>query len=165
MTPGEECLFLCLILFDTALRMSFLNSRPSHMQVHNSDIPLPPSSTIASAVDDPGLSVSCRAYVSLCQLSEIVATLQNEICTVKSQEKQRRVKLDGLAALEKEVLELAIQWKSEITGDEERKPGVSKYPTMLRFVSSLFISFCFMRFAASPSHVLPLHASADIHRN
>ena len=106
--------------------MSFLNSRPSHMQVHNSDIPLPSSSTIASAVDDPSLSVSCRAYVSLCQLSETVATLQNEICTVKSQEKQKRAKLDELATMEKEVLELAMQWKSEITSDEEKKPGVSK---------------------------------------
>ena len=78
-------------------------------------------------MDNPSLAMSCQAYSSLCRLSETVATLQNEICTVKSQEKQRQAKLDEIVILENETQELALQWKSEITSSEEKKPGVSKY--------------------------------------
>ncbi|THH04722.1 hypothetical protein EW145_g5306 [Phellinidium pouzarii] len=104
--------------------MSFLNSRPSHMQVHNTDIPLPSTSSLTSAFDNPNLGLSCRAFSSLCCLADIVARLQNEICTIKSQEKLKEVKLQEVASLERNTNDLVFKWRKEIANPTERQPGV-----------------------------------------
>ncbi|KAI5124356.1 hypothetical protein M0805_008963 [Coniferiporia weirii] len=104
--------------------MSFLNSRPSHMQVHNTDIPLPSASSLSTAVENPNMARSCQAFSSLCRLAEIVARLQNEICTIKSQEKPKHAKLEEVAALERETSDLAFKWRDTIARPAERQPGV-----------------------------------------
>ena len=97
------------------------------MQIHNSDIPLPSPKSLESAVDNPSYSISCQAFSALCRLSEIVACLQNEICTIKSQKKQKQVKLSEIAALERETGELAKKWQDQYANQGDRKPGVREY--------------------------------------
>ncbi|KAH8117263.1 hypothetical protein DFH11DRAFT_1504359, partial [Phellopilus nigrolimitatus] len=104
--------------------MSFLNSRPSHVQVHNSDIPLPSAPSLATAIDSASLTRSAEAFSSLCCLSEIVAKLQNEIATIKSQEKSKQDKLYDVADLEEQTSQVAMLWRDEISSHTQREPGV-----------------------------------------
>ena len=96
------------------------------MQKHNSATPLPSPKSLESAVDNPKLAISCQAFSGLCRLSDIVACLQNEICTIKSQKKQRHIKLNEIAALERETDELAKKWQDQNANRGDRKPGVRK---------------------------------------
>lgn len=107
--------------------MSFLNSRPSHMQIHNTDIPLPSLASITSAVDNQNSAICGEAFWSLCRLAELVGRLQDEICTIKSQEKPKEVKLKELASLENETKELENKWEGHIVGHGDRQTGVRKF--------------------------------------
>lgn len=107
--------------------MSFLNSRPSHIQAGNSNVPLPSLTSLVSSLGDARLIKSARAFLSTCRLSQIVAQLQVKICTVRGQEKTRQDKVAFVISLENAMWDFALEWSDDASAGQIRKPGVSKY--------------------------------------
>lgn len=94
------------------------------MQIHNTDIPLPSLASITSAVDNQNSAICGDAFWSLCRLAELVGRLQDEICTIKSQEKAKQVKLKELAVIENETRELERKWESHVARHGDLQTGV-----------------------------------------
>lgn len=104
-----------------------MNSRPSHIQIHNTDIPLPSVASITSAMDNQNSAICGEAFWSLCRLAELVGRLQDEICTIKSQEKPKHERLKVLATLENETKDLEKKWELNISGQGDRQTGVREF--------------------------------------
>ncbi|KAJ6519595.1 hypothetical protein C8R45DRAFT_27475 [Mycena sanguinolenta] len=63
--------------------ISFLNSRPSHIQVENHSTPLPDIRS-ASPSNSSDTACSLPSFVFLCRLSMLCSRLQSQVCTLAS---------------------------------------------------------------------------------
>ncbi|KAI5474756.1 transcriptional activator protein DAL81 [Pseudohyphozyma bogoriensis] len=106
-------LWWCLRIHDAW--SSFLNSRPSHLQIGNTSTPLPPSPSEPS--NNPTLPVS-PAFYYLCRLAVVVARMQSEISTI---DKLKMAKLGYPTVLK--VVETELEALTEETRDLLRPVG------------------------------------------
>lgn len=106
-----------------------VNSRPSHMQTHNSTIPLPDKGamldaacTFASASSDSSL-----AFLTMCELSSLVHRLQRTCCTLGSVNRSSSARKDDIKTLYADSTELMTSWSRHIAGSRGRVTGVSEW--------------------------------------
>ncbi|WVQ81389.1 hypothetical protein IAT38_003513 [Cryptococcus sp. DSM 104549] len=121
----------CLAIHDAW--MSFLNSRPCHIQAYNSTVPLPslPSVLVASCSYGSASSESSKSFIASCKLSKLVCRLQAEVGTLGAvsgrpvADRKSEVKeLSNLAD------EMANEWRdsfSGVNGGRVRATGVASF--------------------------------------
>lgn len=122
------------------LRTSFLNSRPSHIQSSNFEVPFPsldtlhvarslsPSSTLSL---DPSTHDSSLSFVDSCHLAHLVGRLQSDICTLAAKHAPATDKLDILDGLEEDAEAIAARWERARSLTVERAPGVNSFLLLL----------------------------------
>jgi len=64
--------------------ISFLNSRPSHIQADNDSIPVPDIGGAASLSNSPDTTCSLQSFIFLCRLSVLCSRLQAQVSTLAS---------------------------------------------------------------------------------
>ncbi|KAJ6627157.1 hypothetical protein B0H10DRAFT_422538 [Mycena sp. CBHHK59/15] len=67
--------------------MSFLNSRPSHIQADNHSVPIPDITGVhplANSLHAPDTVRSPQSFILLCRLSLLCSRLQSQVCTLAS---------------------------------------------------------------------------------
>ncbi len=105
--------------------MSFLNSRPSHIQANNHDVSIPSLASIRTCSEGDGL-----AFHLLCRLAVVVARLQREICTVMARREEREERVARVVEIEADVEELVTEVRTHV--NEEREiPGFASFITSL----------------------------------
>jgi len=81
----RQCLWWGLRIHDAWI--SFLNSRPSHIQHDNHSVPVPDSLVVASqttSMHAPDATRSPQSFILLCRLSVLCSHLQAQVCTLAS---------------------------------------------------------------------------------
>lgn len=114
--------------------MSFLNSRPSHVQADNQSIPIPDmtSSTSPSALHAPGTAHSPQSFMFLCRLSLLCSRLQSEVCTLASSTLVRAERLAKVKSIEEDTQMLLAEVRRDETGRGSSSSGVGRsFPTCL----------------------------------
>ncbi|KAJ7042475.1 hypothetical protein C8F04DRAFT_1076032 [Mycena alexandri] len=99
--------------------MSFLNSRPSHIQVDNHSIPIPDIvgvSSPPSAHHAPDAVRSPQSFVYLCRLSLLCSRLQSQVCTLASSVLVAAERLSKVKAIEEETQLLLAEVHRDETG-------------------------------------------------
>nr|XP_018263391.1 uncharacterized protein I303_04885 [Kwoniella dejecticola CBS 10117]OBR85549.1 hypothetical protein I303_04885 [Kwoniella dejecticola CBS 10117] len=112
--------------------MSFLNSRPSHVQADNSTAPLPKLASLleSSCAYSPASSDSARSFIATCRLARLVSRLQSEVCTLGAvanrSQIERREEVEDILQAADDILE---EWKQslEVESSRARPPGVSEF--------------------------------------
>ncbi|WWC70502.1 uncharacterized protein I206_104453 [Kwoniella pini CBS 10737] len=110
--------------------MSFLNSRPSHVQVDNSTAPLPKLASLleSSCAFSPASSDSAKSFIASCRLARLVSRLQSEVCTLGAvanrTQTERREEVEDIYQATEDLLE---DWKVslEVQSSRPRPPGVN----------------------------------------
>ncbi|KAF9005834.1 hypothetical protein BDZ89DRAFT_1079915 [Hymenopellis radicata] len=105
--------------------MSFLNSRPSHIQANNHDVSVPSLAAIRRCTEGDGL-----AFHLLCRLAVVVARLQREICTVMARREEREERVARVVEIEADVEELVAEVRTHVNKGKE-VPGFASFITSL----------------------------------
>ncbi|WVW83573.1 hypothetical protein I302_105594 [Kwoniella bestiolae CBS 10118] len=107
--------------------MSFLNSRPSHIQANNSTAPLPQLASLleASCAFSSASSDSAKSFIASCRLARLVSRLQSEVCTLgavadRSQADRKEEVEDILHSADS----LLRDWRTSLGPQVTRPPGV-----------------------------------------
>ncbi|WVR05522.1 hypothetical protein IAU60_002540 [Kwoniella sp. DSM 27419] len=106
--------------------MSFLNSRPSHIQVDNSTAPLPRFSSLleSSCAFSPASSDSAKSFIASCRLARLVSRLQSNICTLGAvadrDQADRREEVEEILMSAEDLLD---EWKASLPAQATRPPG------------------------------------------
>ncbi|CAD6584074.1 MAG: hypothetical protein TREMPRED_003728 [Tremellales sp. Tagirdzhanova-0007] len=110
--------------------MSFLNSRPCHIQPNNDSVPIPSLCSVleASCAFIAASSDSASSFISSCELAQLVRRLQAEVCTVggvtvrsASERRDQVVEINTLAD------QLFDHWKDSVLGLRPRPTGVTSF--------------------------------------
>ncbi|WRT69218.1 uncharacterized protein IL334_006202 [Kwoniella shivajii] len=118
-------LWWCLAIHDSW--MSFLNSRPCHIQAYNTTVPLPSLSSVllASCAHGSSSSDSARSFIASCRLSELVCRLQAEVGTLGAvsgrSAEQRKEEVEEIGKLADKLLN---EWKEHLSTYRPRPTGV-----------------------------------------
>ncbi|KAH8824377.1 hypothetical protein DL96DRAFT_1712657 [Flagelloscypha sp. PMI_526] len=96
--------------------MSFLNSRPSHIQTSNHNVPVPSIQSVCSVTNENTKiphAPSARSFVFLCRLSMLVGHLQSEVFTLAASiEITKEDRIGRVVGLEGETTTLLQEVKS-----------------------------------------------------
>ncbi|ORY21042.1 hypothetical protein BCR39DRAFT_554270 [Naematelia encephala] len=162
-------LWWCLAIHDAW--MSFLNSRPCHIQAHNSTVPMPALSTVleASCAFSPASSESSRAFISMCRLATYVARLQTKVSTLGAlssrSSTERREEVHTVASL---VDTLLAGWKSVMFDGFQRPTGVASllifllgFRCMLERIQIELEFGLGSTFSCTPAMLVPFRACVD----
>lgn len=105
-----------------------VNSRPSHMQVHNTTVPLPDKGALldAACTFESASSDSSFAFLTMCELSTLVHRLQRTCCTLGSMKRETTARVADVKELLKSSTGLMDRWRPHMTGMALRATGVSK---------------------------------------
>nr|XP_019007019.1 uncharacterized protein I203_00615 [Kwoniella mangroviensis CBS 8507]OCF70480.1 hypothetical protein I203_00615 [Kwoniella mangroviensis CBS 8507] len=107
--------------------MSFLNSRPSHVQADNSTAPLPQLASLleASCAFSSASSDSAKSFIASCRLARLVSRLQSEVCTLGAvadrTETERKEEVGDILLAADGLLR---DWKTSLVPNMTRPPGV-----------------------------------------
>lgn len=110
--------------------MSFLNSRPCHIQPYNDSVPLPLcSSVLQASCAYTSVSSDCaKSFISSCELAQLVRRLQAEVCTVGgvavTSASERRDQVVEIAQLADQIFD---QWRDSVIGSAPRPTGVTSF--------------------------------------
>ncbi|CAK5279980.1 unnamed protein product [Mycena citricolor] len=99
--------------------MSFLNSRPSHIQADNHAIAISDILGLISASNSmyaPDSVRSPQSFVSLCRLSLLCSRLQTEVCTLASSMLAPSERLSRVKIIEEETEMLLVEVRRDETG-------------------------------------------------
>ncbi|KAJ7275270.1 hypothetical protein B0H12DRAFT_1227785 [Mycena haematopus] len=107
--------------------MSFLNSRPSHIQAQNHSTPLPDMAGAASPSDSSDTACSLRSFVFLCRLSVLCSRLQSQVCTLASSILVPAERLATVKSIEEETHLLVV----EVRRDETARSSSSGVASLL----------------------------------
>lgn len=94
--------------------MSFLNSRPAHIQGDNHSVPFPALSSAVATSGPTSQSIrSPKSFVYLCRLSYLVSVLQARVCTLSSELVSREDRLRMVMEIEVDVGTLLHEVRSD----------------------------------------------------
>ncbi|KAJ6509303.1 hypothetical protein C8R47DRAFT_965646, partial [Mycena vitilis] len=109
--------------------MSFLNSRPSHIQADNNSTPLPDLSGVASPSNSDSVR-SLQSFILLCRLSVLCSRLQSQVCTLASSVLMPAERLAKVKSIEEETQMLVEGVRRDETG-RASSSGVASFITCL----------------------------------
>ncbi|KAJ7431794.1 hypothetical protein B0H11DRAFT_2128456 [Mycena galericulata] len=126
--------------------MSFLNSRPSHIQADNQSIPIPsPDIALANTSNSLHASDTVRSthsFVLLCRLSLLCSRLQSQVCTLASSTLVPAERLAKVKSIEEDTQMLLVEARRDESGRSSSSSGVDSlltcimgYRCMLRRIS------------------------------
>ncbi|KAJ7169652.1 hypothetical protein C8R46DRAFT_896215 [Mycena filopes] len=115
--------------------MSFLNSRPSHIQADNHSIPIPDAdvSSPPSALHTPDTVRSPQSFIFLCRLSLLCSRLQSQVCTLASSVLVPAERLSKVKAIEEETQLLLVEVHRDETGRASSSGVASLLTSLLGF--------------------------------
>ncbi|WVQ92944.1 hypothetical protein IAU59_000005 [Kwoniella sp. CBS 9459] len=108
--------------------MSFLNSRPSHIQVDNSTAPLPKFSSLleASCAFSSASSDSAKSFIASCRLARLVSRLQSDVCTLGAvADRDQADRRDEVEEILQDTDNLLNDWTTSLHSQVSRPPGVN----------------------------------------
>ncbi|WVQ67976.1 uncharacterized protein L199_006181 [Kwoniella botswanensis] len=159
--------------------MSFLNSRPSHVQADNSTAPLPQLASLleSSCAFSSASSDSAKSFIASCRLARLVSRLQSEVCTLGAvadrSETERREEVEDILHAADGLLK---DWKTSLVSSTTRPPGVNilePFTEFVIFITSLnegdldgyFLSFRFVLGSQTEPNVTALNLIARLIRS
>ncbi|KAF7339845.1 Zn(2)-C6 fungal-type domain-containing protein [Mycena venus] len=107
--------------------MSFLNSRPSHIQADNHAIPVPDILGAASPSSSSDMASSPRSFIFLCRLSVLCSRLQSQVSTLASSVQVPAERLAKVKPIEEETQRLL----SEVRRDETARSSSSGVASLM----------------------------------
>ncbi|KAJ7786073.1 hypothetical protein B0H16DRAFT_1489069 [Mycena metata] len=116
--------------------ISFLNSRPSHIQANNHSVPIPDIvgvSSPPSAHYAPDAVRSPQSFVYLCRLSVLCSRLQAQVCTLASSVLVSAQRLSEVKAIEEETQLLLADVHRDETGRASSSGVASLLISLLGF--------------------------------
>ncbi|KAJ7783536.1 hypothetical protein DFH07DRAFT_190405 [Mycena maculata] len=114
--------------------MSFLNSRPSHIQADNHSIPIPDIIGVVSpsnSLHAPDNVHSPQSFILLCRLSLLCSRLQSQVCTLASSTLVPAERLAKVKAIEDDTQILLVEVRRDETGRGSASSGVASLFTCL----------------------------------
>nr|GAT47885.1 predicted protein [Mycena chlorophos] len=127
----RQCLWWALRIHDAW--MSFLNSRPSHIQADNHSTPLPENLVYVPTTQAPipnSDGRSPQSFIMLCRLSVLCSRLQVQVCTLASSVLEPSERLAKVKALEDETQLLLAEARRDDM-DRSLSSGVPSLMTCL----------------------------------
>ncbi|GAA5830588.1 hypothetical protein JCM11251_002523 [Rhodosporidiobolus azoricus] len=118
----RERIWWCLRIHDAWA--SFLNSRPSHIQLGNANVPLPP----LPSPDDLDTYASTIAFASFCRLAVVVSRLQAKVSTLDVYGSSKRA--EACDEIERELNDMTEEARSFFE-TARRPPGMDAYCLIL----------------------------------
>ncbi|KAJ7932633.1 hypothetical protein B0H13DRAFT_1956283 [Mycena leptocephala] len=113
--------------------MSFLNSRPSHIQAENHSSPVPDIVGVASASNSPDTAYSPQSFVLLCRLSVLCSRLQSQVCTLAANTLVPAERLAKVKSIEEETQILVAEVRRDETGRASSSGVASSLTCLLGF--------------------------------
>ncbi|KAJ7492847.1 hypothetical protein FB451DRAFT_1219777 [Mycena latifolia] len=113
--------------------MSFLNSRPSHIQADNQSIPLPDpvgATSPSTSLHAPDNARSPQSFILLCRLSLLCSRLQSQVCTLASSTLVPAERLAKVKSIEDDTQLLLVEVRRDETG-RASSSGVASLLTCL----------------------------------
>ncbi|KAJ7130116.1 hypothetical protein C8R43DRAFT_1240008 [Mycena crocata] len=116
--------------------MSFLNSRPSHIQADNHSIPLPDIIGVtspSSSLHPPDTVRSPQSFILLCRLSVLCSRLQSQVCTLASSVLVPAERLAKVKSIEEETHLLLVEARRDENGRGSSSGVASLFTCLLGF--------------------------------
>ncbi|KAJ6604423.1 hypothetical protein DFH09DRAFT_1068094 [Mycena vulgaris] len=116
--------------------MSFLNSRPSHIQVDNQSIPLPEiagATSPSNSLHAPDNARSPQSFILLCRLSLLCSRLQSQVCTLASSVLMPAERLAKVKSIEDDTQMLLVDVRRDETGRASSSGVASLFTCLLGF--------------------------------
>ncbi|KAJ7139897.1 hypothetical protein C8R44DRAFT_765699 [Mycena epipterygia] len=137
--PSWEIRLRCTLFWALRIHdawMSFLNSRPSHIQADNHSIPIPDFVD----VDPPSNSLhasdtmrSPQSFTLLCRLSVLCSRLQSQVCTLASSILAPAERLSKVKSIEDDTQMLLVEARRDDTGRASSSGVASLFTCLLGF--------------------------------